>query len=54
MVCAIDLFSSYIKVKWYQDNPDFWSDTSKDQGPVRGEREETANPVRSVHHLMEQ
>ncbi|TWW64197.1 dTDP-D-glucose 4,6-dehydratase [Takifugu flavidus] len=40
-------------VKWYQDNPDFWSDTSKDQGPG-GEREETADPVRSVHHLMEQ
>uniref|UniRef100_A0A674NNB1 dTDP-D-glucose 4,6-dehydratase n=1 Tax=Takifugu rubripes TaxID=31033 RepID=A0A674NNB1_TAKRU len=40
-------------VKWYQDNPDFWSDTSKDQGPG-GECEETADPVRSVHHLMEQ
>lgn len=54
MMCATDLFSSYIKVKWYQDNPDFWSNTSKDQGPVRGEHKETADPVRSVKHLMEQ
>lgn len=54
MTCAIDLFSFYVKVKWYQDNPDFWSDTSKDEGPVRGELEEVTTPAGSVHYLMEQ
>lgn len=51
---ATDFFSPYIKVKWYQDNPDFWSDASKDGGPVRVKLEETADPVGSVTHLMEQ
>nr|XP_046238442.1 dTDP-D-glucose 4,6-dehydratase-like [Scatophagus argus] len=30
-------------VKWYLDNPDFWSDTSKDRGPIRGEPEQAIN-----------
>uniref|UniRef100_A0A3Q0S5B3 dTDP-D-glucose 4,6-dehydratase n=1 Tax=Amphilophus citrinellus TaxID=61819 RepID=A0A3Q0S5B3_AMPCI len=29
-------------VKWYRDNPDFWSDISEDQQPIRGESENTA------------
>ncbi|XP_068612428.1 dTDP-D-glucose 4,6-dehydratase-like isoform X2 [Brachionichthys hirsutus] len=28
-------------LKWYRDNPDFWSDTSPDRGPIR-RQEETA------------
>lgn len=27
-------------VKWYQDNPDFWSETSDSRGPMRGELKE--------------
>lgn len=27
-------------VKWYRDNPDFWSDTSDSRGPIRGRLEE--------------
>lgn len=30
-------------VKWYQDNPDFWSDASEDQESIRGELEKATN-----------
>lgn len=43
-----------MEVKWYQDNPDFWADTSKDRGPIRDKPEETADPEGSVDHLMGQ
>lgn len=42
MMSAIDSFVC-LSVKWYQENPDFWSDTSEDQGPIRGELEQTTN-----------
>lgn len=55
MIDTVDiLFSFYFKVKWYQDNPDFWADTSKDRGPIRYKPEDTADPEGSVDHLMGQ
>ncbi|XP_070711832.1 dTDP-D-glucose 4,6-dehydratase-like [Pempheris klunzingeri] len=30
-------------VKWYQDNPDFWSDSSEDEGHVRGRLEKASS-----------
>lgn len=32
-------------VKWYRDNPDFWSDISEDQPPIRREFENAATTV---------
>lgn len=41
-------------MKWYQDNPDFWADPSKDRGPVRDELEDAAEPEGSVDRLAGQ
>lgn len=30
-------------VNWYQDNPNFWSDTSEDRGPIRNELEKATS-----------
>ncbi|XP_038575463.1 dTDP-D-glucose 4,6-dehydratase-like isoform X2 [Micropterus salmoides] len=30
-------------VKWYKDNPDFWSGASEDQGQIRGQLEKATN-----------
>ncbi|XP_030605744.1 dTDP-D-glucose 4,6-dehydratase isoform X2 [Archocentrus centrarchus] len=35
-------------VKWYRDNPDFWSDISEDQQPIRGESENSATTIASI------
>lgn len=30
-------------VKWYEDNPDFWSGTTEDRGPIRDQLEKTTS-----------
>ncbi|TMS11623.1 dTDP-D-glucose 4,6-dehydratase [Larimichthys crocea] len=30
-------------VKWYRDNPNFWSDAAEDEGPIRGGLEQSAD-----------
>ncbi|XP_068165451.1 dTDP-D-glucose 4,6-dehydratase-like [Antennarius striatus] len=42
-------------VKWYQDNPDFWSDSGQDHGPMRGQdhgpmRGQDHGPMRGQDH----
>lgn len=41
-------------MKWYQDNPDFWADTSEDRGPACDKLEDAVDPDGSVDQLMGQ
>lgn len=43
-VLAIHAFLVFT-VKWYRDNPDFWSDISEDQPPIRREFEKATTVV---------